>query len=168
MMLTYFPSPLRNRAVALALAAFAAGSPAVNAREITGHATVVDGDTLRIGRARIRLHGIDAPESAQTCSDTHGRPYPCGRAAGRALESMVGGGTVRCAVRDTDRHRRAVAVCSLGARDLNAWMVLNGHALAYRRYARDYVRHEAEARTGRRGIWRGTFEAPWDWRRKRR
>ena len=34
---------------------------------ISGKASVADGDTLRIGSERIRLHGIDAPESAQNC-----------------------------------------------------------------------------------------------------
>ncbi len=168
-MLTYIPSPWRFAAVlALVAAAAVLAGPAVDALEITGRATVTDGDTLRVGGARIRLHGIDAPESAQTCADARGRRYPCGRDATRALEGMAGGRSVRCAVRDTDRHRRAVAVCRLGGRDLNAWMVLNGHALAYRRYSRDYISLETEARAGRRGMWRGTFEAPWDWRRARR
>ena len=35
--------------------------------DISGVASVTDGDTLRIGSERIRLHGIDAPESAQSC-----------------------------------------------------------------------------------------------------
>ena len=34
---------------------------------ISGVASVTDGDTLRIGSERIRLHGIDALESAQSC-----------------------------------------------------------------------------------------------------
>ena len=34
---------------------------------ISGLPSVTDGDTLRIGPERIRLHGIDAPESAQSC-----------------------------------------------------------------------------------------------------
>jgi hypothetical protein len=39
-----------------------------------------------------------------------------------------------------------------------------GWALAYRRYSRDYVDAENEARKANRGMWRGTFVKPWDWR----
>lgn len=35
--------------------------------DIAGVASVIDGDTLEIHGHRIRLHGIDAPESAQRC-----------------------------------------------------------------------------------------------------
>ena len=34
---------------------------------ISRKASVTDGDTLKVGPERIRLHGIDAPESAQSC-----------------------------------------------------------------------------------------------------
>ncbi|MCH7777710.1 MAG: hypothetical protein IH878_14415 [Gemmatimonadetes bacterium] len=51
-------------------------------------------------------------------------------------------------------------------RVLSAWVVGQGLALAYRRYSLDYVDHEADARAARRGIWRTTFERPWEWRRQ--
>ncbi len=35
--------------------------------DITGKPRVIDGDTLEIAGERIRLHGVDAPESEQTC-----------------------------------------------------------------------------------------------------
>ena len=41
--------------------------PVVARAEITGAARVIDGDTIDIAGERIRLHGIDAPESGQTC-----------------------------------------------------------------------------------------------------
>ena len=53
------------------------------------------------------------------------------------------------------RLGRIVAVCRLGAEDLNAWLVARGWALAYRRYSSDYVDEEAAASAARHGIWRG-------------
>lgn len=47
-------------------------------------------------------------------------------------------------------------------------MVRQGHAIAYRRYAEDYVAAEGEAKAAKRGIWAGTFQDPQDWRRERR
>ena len=63
-----------------------------------------------------------------------------------------------------DRYGRIVAVCYLGHQDLNQWMVKEGWALAFRSYSLDYVTAEDEARTAKRGIWRGDFEPPWEWR----
>ena len=34
---------------------------------LTGDVRVIDGDTIAVGETRIRLEGIDAPETAQTC-----------------------------------------------------------------------------------------------------
>lgn len=78
---------------------------------ITGKAVVVDGDTLRINGSRIRLHGIDAPESDQQCEDATGESYPCGRRATAALRSAVSGERVNCERRTVDRYGRIVAVC---------------------------------------------------------
>ena len=135
--------------------------------DIAGHPTVLDGDTLQIGTQRIRLHGIDAPERRQTCS-AHGESWACGAEAARALAAFIAGRRVECAASDTDRYGRTVAVCSAGGTDLNAWMVAQGWALAYRRYAEDYVDQEDAAQLARRGIWRGAFVAPWEWRRGKR
>ncbi|MCX7342193.1 MAG: thermonuclease family protein, partial [Hyphomicrobiales bacterium] len=48
------------------------------ALEVTGIARVVDGDTLNLEGLGVRLHGIDAPETAQRCTDAQGRDYACG------------------------------------------------------------------------------------------
>ena len=42
---------------------------------------VSDGDTIRSGQLRIRLHGIDAPERQQQCTTPEGRRWACGNAA---------------------------------------------------------------------------------------
>ena len=44
-------------------------------------------------------------------------------------------------------------------------MVHQGWALAYRRFSTAYVGAEAAAKAAKRGVWRGKFIAPWDWRR---
>ena len=134
---------------------------------LSGPARVVDGDTLELGGVRVRLHGIDAPESAQNCR-VGGRFWACGRAATRALAGLVRGKPVSCEERDRDRYGRVVAVCRTAGQDLNAWMVSEGWAFAYRRYSHAYVAHETRARTAKRGMWRGEVVAPWDWRSGKR
>jgi len=47
---------------------------------IIGIASIIDGDTIEIHGHRIRLFGVDAPESRQLCS-LHGRKYRCGQKA---------------------------------------------------------------------------------------
>ena len=54
--------------------------------DVTVPARVIDGDTLDIAGERIRLHGIDAPESEQTCV-ADGVTWPCGQSATAALRS---------------------------------------------------------------------------------
>jgi endonuclease YncB( thermonuclease family) len=102
--------------------------------EIAGRASVIDGDTIEIGGQRIRLHGIDAPESAQLC-DLNGHAYRCGQQAALALADKFGEKTVRCAEKDVDRYGRTVAVCFVGGEDINRWMTFQaGESLeAFRR-----------------------------------
>ncbi len=67
-----------------------------------------------------------------------------------------------------DRYKRIIGRCTVAGDDINAWMVLQGLALAYRRYSLDYTDMEAEAQSARRGIWAGEFVKPWEWRRGKR
>jgi endonuclease YncB( thermonuclease family) len=139
--------------------------PAAAADTIRGRASVTDGDTVEIAGTRIRLHGVDAPESSQTCKDRLGIEYRCGQRAALALADKIGSGPVSCEARDTDRYGRIIAVCSQRGIDLNAWMVEEGHALAYRQYSKDYVSQEEAARAAKRGIWSGSFTPPSEYRR---
>lgn len=151
-----------------AFAAFSGWSGSAAARErLVGVPTVIDGDTLEIRGQRIRLHGVDAPESRQLCQ-IGGKPVRCGQQAALALDSLINRRPVECRAKDQDRYGRIVAVCFLGQANLNSWLVSTGHALAYRQYAADYVAQENEARTARRGVWAGQFDYPWDWRKQQR
>ncbi len=98
--------------------------------DVAGLASVIDGDTIEVHGQRIRLHGIDAPESRQLCR-MGSEPWQCGKDAANALAEKIARRPVTC-------------------EDLGAWMVSQGLALAYRRYSRDYVDEEAEAQTARR------------------
>lgn len=153
-----------RQALILAFALFMAGADAA-AGEVTGQATTRNGDDLLIAGMDLRLFGIDAFESGQRC-EAGGRLYHCGRLAERALAEKIAGVRVTCQPRDLDlRRRRPVVECRIGDQNLNAWMVREGWALAYRRFALDYVDEEAAARLARRGAWRGAFVPPWQWRR---
>lgn len=132
---------------------------------IVGRGSVIDADTLEIRGQRIRLEGIDALESAQKCT-VAGQDWACGQKAALALSDWLGERTVSCAPTGQDRYKRTLARCFVGSEDVQAWLVLNGWALAYRQYSEDYVHAEQVAQTQRAGVWEGEFTPPWEWRRR--
>ena len=167
-------SPARGATTGIARTSTSAAGDALETRrretiqsDVAGRARVIDGDTIEVQSARIRLYGIDAPESAQRCREGN-RRWSCGEQATRALAGRIHGRSVACEARDQDRYGRIVAVCRHDGRDVNAWMVDQGWAMAYRRYSTAYVDQEAAAKRARRGLWRGDFVRPWDWRRGNR
>lgn len=139
----------------------------VAAGEFTGIPIVVDGDTIRFGDTRVRIYGIDAPESGQQCW-VEDAPVNCGLRARSALEKFISDNYVRCYMIETDRYGRWIARCLKSDEDIGAWMVREGHAVAYQKYADDYVAEERKARQERLGLWEGEFVMPWDWRRGKR
>jgi hypothetical protein len=62
-----------------------------------------------------------------------------------ALQDLIGRRTVTCDERDVDRYGRVASRCSVGEADINEWLVLQGLALAYRKYSRDYMAAEKPA-----------------------
>ena len=134
------------------------------AHSLTGNAKVIDGDTIVVAGQLVRLHGIDAPELDQTFQ-WRGQQIVCGTMSLAALEALIAGVKVRCEVVERDRHGRIVAkVFSPNGVDISRRLVSAGWAMAYRRYSKDYVDAENEARKAKRGMWRGTFMKPWAWR----
>ncbi len=137
------------------------------AAEITGKPDIIDGDTIEIAGQRIVLHGIDAPEPKQICK-ADGHAWQCGEHATFALANVIGRTWVECDIKGTDNRDRIVAVCRVGGpkgKDLSAHMVAEGMALADRKTSGEYVKQEEAAKAAGKGLWRGEFTKPWDWRR---
>ena len=162
-----------HRASALALALSLLPMVSLMSSVLQGPALVIDGDTLEIAGTRVRLAGIDAPELEQPCA-TEGdvlaassTVYRCGEEAAAALTTRIGGDPVLCEPAATDTSTVLVAVCRLDDEDLGAWMVRSGWARAYPQNASAYTAEEDLAQAALRGIWRGDFLNPWDWRRQR-
>ena len=132
---------------------------------------VTDGDTVTLLDERqtlhkIRLAGIDAPESAM----------PYGRQATLYLVALVFGKTVEAVTYKQDRYGRTVATLMLGAQDINLAMLQAGLAWHYKHYAKEqpaaqaqaYAEAEELARTKNLALWQDTDpRAPWDWRKSR-
>ncbi len=135
---------------------------------VQGPARAIDGDTIEVEGTRIRLHGIDAPETRQSCTTADGATWACGRQATAMLAAALAQADVTCAARGRDRYQRMVAVCWVGAVEVGNAMVAQGMALADLRFGRAYGPVEENARAAALGLWAGSFETPWEWRRARR
>ncbi|MEY9829961.1 endonuclease YncB(thermonuclease family) [Sinorhizobium fredii] len=136
---------------------------ALAAEAIVGRASVVDGDTLETRSQRIRLHGVDAPESWQRCEDGDGGRYRCGKQAAAALNRFLAASRpTRCEIIERDRYERLVARCfRADDREVNRWLVANGNAVDWTKYSGGhYADVQEAARSKGVGIWRGKFQLP--------
>src|SRR5918997_4533479 len=153
---------LRGMLIVIVLAYHCTATTA--AEVIVGAARVVDGDTIQVGDARVRLEGIDAPEAKQTCINARGREWDCGRAASRELQQLVSKREVRCEADGKDDYGRLLGTCSVGDLVINAEMIRNGLAWAFVKYSSTYVGVEKEARQARRGVFEVANLPPWEFR----
>lgn len=131
---------------------------AAEAKSFTAPATVVDGDTVKLGPRDLvfRLHGIDAPELDQYCAGT-----ACGQQAHDWLVNLIEGEPVQCrTIGNKDRYGRYVAKCYHAGQDIGALMVEAGYARAYLKYSNDYALLEKEASLAERGFWATDFSLP--------
>lgn len=123
---------------------------------------IIDGDTLDVlltsGRIRVRLHGVDAPESNQ----------PGGTAATAWLAKQLQDEQVLLEPVSQDQYERMVAVLHLEGRNINHELVAMGHAWAYRQFMRrsdaELCALEERARMAGAGLWTATAHAPWEYR----
>jgi endonuclease YncB( thermonuclease family) len=152
--------------IGAALAALILGSIAVApAGDLTGQASVIDGDTLEIHGMRIRLWGVDAPESSQLCRGGDSLQYQCGAKAANDLDAFIARRSVNCLPASLDQYGRTVATCSVGGTDLGDWLVRNGLALDWPQYSkRKYLDAQREAEHAGRGMWAGSYVEPWLYR----
>jgi endonuclease YncB( thermonuclease family) len=150
--------------VALAIFLYLALPVAAQTGIVAGRARVIDGDTIEVSGERVRLYGIDAPETGQRCMTGQGREWSCGRAAADRLRQLVSNNAVACAARDRDDYGRLLGVCSVNGRELNGALVREGLAWAFVRYTSDYVLSEREARLAKRGVFAAENTSPWDFR----
>lgn len=138
---------------------------------LEGRASVIDGDTIEIHGQRIRINGIDAPESDQICTDAKGARYRCGAEAARYLQLFLQrSAPTRCDFVEWDRYGRFVADCFRADRlNVAEALVRGGHALDWPKYSHGaYAQIQEEAKADRFGIWAGEFELPWDYRARTR
>ena len=136
-----------------------------NSKTILGQAKIIDGDTIHIKSNKIRLHGIDAPETKQTCKIDNEEWY-CGKQSTKELKNLINNQKVECVTNDVDRYNRYIAVCFVNEININQWMVKNGWAIAYRYYSKDYVVEEEYANDKKLGIWKSEFIEPYAYRRQ--
>ena len=145
------PYPLSRPFALLVLLLLAGPLPAA---EYAGRVTSIsDGDTLALlvpdgasyRQVKVRLGEIDTPESRQ----------PYGERAKQTLSDLAFGKQARVVVQDTDRYGRTVGRVYVGGTDVNAEMIRQGAAWAYRQYLKDQslLRLEAEAKAAKRGLW---------------
>jgi endonuclease YncB( thermonuclease family) len=135
------------------------------AGDLIGQASIVDGDTLEIHGTRIRLWGIDAPESSQLCRDEDSSLYRCGAWAANDLDAFIARCPVNCIPMKLDQFGRTVAACSAGSTDLGEWLVRNGLALDWLQFSKGrYQAAQLDAERAGRGIWKSSYVEPWLYR----
>lgn len=143
---------------------------AAKTETITGRVVrVADGDTVTLvtrqnRKVRVRINGIDAPETRQAYGDR----------AKQTLRRMADGRQATVHAYKQDRYGRYVGKLMVGSTDCAAVMLERGMAWYFRRYEEDvpkterktYEQLEARARRAKRGLWSQTNPmAPWDWRK---
>ena len=120
-----------------------------------------DGDTITVlqgkQQIKVRLFGIDAPELKQ----------PYGKKSKQFLANLIAGKVVEVEENGKDRYKRTIGTIYLNGTDINAQMVANGYAWAYRKFSKKYTPQESQAKKQRLGLWRDKEPiSPWEWRRE--
>lgn len=127
---------------------------------VMGPATVVDGDSLRIGESELSLAGIRAMRADQSCKFA-GKQWPCGLQAAAALKAAIGTRSVTCRPTGEEADGVREARCYVGTdEDLGRRMVAEGWALAVPQPMMNYAADEDAARKRLAGVWSSFFDDP--------
>ena len=124
--------------------------------------SIHDGDTITVlqgkQQVKVRLFGIDAPELKQ----------PYGKKSKQFLANLIAGKVVEVEGNGKDRYKRTIGTIYLNGADINAQMVANGYAWAYRKFSKKYTAQESKAKKQGLGLWQDKEPTPpWEWRRLR-
>ena len=155
--------------------------PTGQAPQTTRHQVkrVTDGDTIVLDNGdKIRFCGIDAPETQ------HGNKpgQPLGEESKANLQKLIdaAGGTVLVMGNERDRYDRIVAEIftkvagSEEEKYLNGEQVRSGLAYDYKQYSKSCLNHdvietsEERAKAEKKGVWSGSYQKPWDFRKVQR
>jgi len=128
--------------------------------------SIADGDTFtgldsQNRKVKVRLHGIDAPETGQAF----------GTVARKALGDLIQGKSVEVEEVDRDRYGRVVGKVRVGGVYVNREQVAKGLAWRYVQYDRrgEFTQVEHAARAARTGLWADANPVPpWEWRKSER
>ncbi len=130
---------------------------------------VRDANTIQLGDITYRLDGVDAPELDQVCIDDHADPWSCGVDARDQLTRLVGGHPVHCDDLGPDKaHRkRHLGLCTVQGEtsSLNQQLIRSGFAMNFQPSAKSqFDKDQAGAKDDRKGVWKGCFVAPQEFR----
>jgi endonuclease YncB( thermonuclease family) len=132
-------------------------------------ATIKDGSTLQLGNVTFRLDGVDVPAIDQLCIDEHADVWTCGIEAREQLSKLIDGKQVHCddLGADPGTRKRRIGVCKIEGEttSLSQLLVQKGFALNVEASASGRFKpDQARAREDRRGLWKGCFVAPREFR----
>ena len=112
-----------------------------------------------------RLFSVNSCRSSSIIGFTLRKDYYCGITSKKKLEEKIKNSKIKCISLSKDRYKRYLATCYKDKINLNKWMVRNGHAVAYKRYSKQYLNDEKYAEENKLGIWKGSFLRPEKWRK---
>lgn len=134
--------------------------------EISGQATAISGDSMRVDGTLVRLEGVEAPAPAQPCYRENGRRWSCASASRSGLGKVVRGRQVTCAPSGQDQSGRILAHCVVdGTTDIATELVRGGYVFATSNsFFGSLSGDEETARNAKLGIWQGEVVRPQEWR----